>query len=449
MKQFPGKEAKRDFGTTKTILVVAIVIVLTLTFVRIITLVVQDGGSHDFHPYWYQGHSLRRESNPYRAYLHREVPDLPVSYIDGVTITTPPVAQAGLSQSVTNTAPLVLLLSMLSFYSWPIAKMNWMAINLALILFLPWLLIRSFPLRGVFGRTDRLLIILGTFAFAATRGSVAIGQTTLIVFCLLLGVLVLRRRHWFLAGILLGIGLSKYSLAIPFCLFLLLEGKKRDWAIICVALLTQLLGLLTLTVISGDSPLTIVGFYRTIAQSFRSDPNLGVQLGVLFPAGSQLNLIASGLITLFVAAGVGSWWMNERRKTSDVSILADHVVLIILIIWLFLLAYNGGYDMLVMLLILPVAIFLWRHPGIVGLSAKQGRFAVGLFVLFQLMLSLPFTIVNNVTLELTYLTFDKWVARLYIILLLTMLTFQLWLLARLKTRPIAVPGLEHKEDEEE
>jgi hypothetical protein len=79
MKQFPGKEAKRDFGTTKTILVVAIVIVLTLTFVRIITLVVQDGGSHDFHPYWYQGHSLRRESNPYRAYLHREVPDLPFS----------------------------------------------------------------------------------------------------------------------------------------------------------------------------------------------------------------------------------------------------------------------------------------------------------------------------------------------------------------------------------
>jgi hypothetical protein len=419
MKQFPGKEAKRDFGTAKTILVVAIVIVLTLTFVRIITLVMQDGGSHDFHPYWYQGHSLRRESNPYRAYLHREVPDLPVSYIDGVTITTPPVAQADLSQSVTNTAPLVLLLSMLSFYSWPIAKMNWMAINLALIVFLPWLLIRSFPLRGAFGRTDRLLIILGTFAFASTRGSVAIGQTTLIVFCLLLGVLVLRSRHWFLAGILLGIGLSKYSLAIPFILFLLLEGKRRSWAIIGVALLTQLLGLLTLTVISGDSPLTIVGFYRTIAQSFSSDPNLGVQLGIIFPA------------------------------ISDVSIMAGHVVLIILIIWLFLLAYNGGYDMLVMLMILPVAIFLWRHPSIAGLSAKQGRFAVGLFILFQLMLSLPFTIVNNMTLELAYLTFDKWVARMYIILLLTMLSFLLWLLARLKTRPIAVPGLEHKEDEEE
>jgi hypothetical protein len=445
MKNFLVRDTRRDFGTTNTILVVAIAIVLTLTFGRIISLVLQDDGSHDFHPYWYQGHSLRRESNPYRAYLFREVPNLPISYIDGVTITTLPVAQADLSQSVTNTAPLVLLLSMLAFYSWPVAKINWMAINLALILFLPWLLIRSFSLGGAFGRTDRLLIILGTFAFAATRGSVAIGQTTLIVFCLLLGVLILRRRYWFLAGILLGIGLSKYSLAIPFILFLLLEGKRRYWAIIGVALLTQLLGLLALTVISGDSPLTILGYYRTIAQSFSTDPNLGVQLGIIFPAGSQLILIASGLITLFVAAGVGSWWMNERRKTRDGSILAGHVVLIILLLWLFLLAYNGGYDMLVMLLILPVAIFLWRHPGIAGLSAKQSRFAVSFFILFQLLLSLPFTIANNLTLELTYLTFDKWVARMYIILLLMMLTFLLWLLARLKTRSITVPGLEYKE----
>jgi hypothetical protein len=105
--------------------------------------------------------------------------------------------------------------------------------------------------------------------------------------------------------------------------------------------------------------------------------------------------------------------------------------------------------MLVMLLILPVAIFLWRHPGMAGLSTKQSRIAVGLFILFQLLLSLPFTIANNMTLELTYLTFDKLVARMYIVLLLMMLTFLLWLLARLKTRSITVPGLEYREDEEE
>jgi hypothetical protein len=64
------------------------------------------------------------------------------------------------------------------------------------------------------------------------------------------------------------------------------------------------------------------------------------------------------------------------------------------------------------------------------------------------MLSLPFTIANNITLQLTYLTFDKWVARMYIVLLLTMLWVLLWLLARLKTRPTALPSLEYKVEEE-
>jgi hypothetical protein len=140
--------------------------------------------------------------------------------------------------------------------------------------------------------------------------------------------------------------------------------------------------------------------------------------------------------------------MNKRQKTSDLSVLAGHVVLIILVIWVFLLAYNGGYDMLVMLLILPVAIFLWRHPGVAGLSIGQTRFVIGLFIIFQLLLSSPFTIANNLTLQLPYLTLDLWIARMYIFLLLTMLILLLCLLARLKTPSKTLSRLKHSSSDE-
>ena len=219
----------RRMSKVEILYLIVIALVLASVFSRIAANVTSPTGSHDFHPYWYQGHALRRGSNPYRAFLKGEMPTLPIRYLDGVVVTEPPVARPGLSTSVTNTAPLVLLLSLFSYFSWPVAKLAWMAINLGLILALPWLLVSAFPLR-TFTRSQRLLLCLVVYAFGFTRHPVSIGQTTLAVFSLLLASLALQERHWFWAGICLGIALSKYSLALPVLLLFLVEFRRQSQA---------------------------------------------------------------------------------------------------------------------------------------------------------------------------------------------------------------------------
>ena len=341
-----------------------------------------------------------------------------------------------LSTSVTNTAPLTMLLALFSYYSWPVAKFNWMVINLILILFLPWLLLRSFPYHRSFRRIDRLLIILAVYAFSATRGSVSIGQTTLVVFTTLLGSLILRRRHWYLAGILLGIGLSKYSLAAPFVLFLLLELKRRNLYLIGVALLTQFIGILAITLVSGDSPLTVVNYYVTIFRLFSQGRDQAVQLGILIPesiSGVGRPVVYFSLLLLLSAVIIR--WLSKRGSLSHKTIrLANYNLLVILAISAFLLAYNGGYDMLVMTIVLPLGLFLISRPAIGRLSRETWQFSILLLLVTVFLLSFPWSIVNRLLFNLSEMELDAAVARMYVLLLLALLGVLLWLLPRLHVR---------------
>ena len=252
---------------------------LALDVYRIITGVRQPNGAHDLHPYWYRGHSLRQGSDPYRASLENEIPTLPVMYLDGVITKQPPIAQPGLPTFISNTAPLSLFLFSFSLYSWSFAKWLWVAINLILILILAWLVLRSFPYDLYFKNLDRLIIFAIVFAFSATRGSVMIGQTSLIIFSLLLGSLILRERHWLISGVLLGIALSKYSLALPFVLFMLLELRPKNFLLLLVALIVQFFGVITLSYACGESPTTIFQDYiQVFKQISATHDRSGVQI---------------------------------------------------------------------------------------------------------------------------------------------------------------------------
>ena len=413
----------------------AIALVLFIVFSRIVGNVLAPTGSHDFHPYWYQGHAVWRGSNPYRAFLDGETPALPLRYLDGVEATEPPVAQPGLSTSVTNTAPLALLLALFSFLSWPVAKLGWLAINLGLILALPWLLMRAWPFEG-FTRSQRLALSLLVYAFGFTRHPVSIGQTTLPVLCLLLASLALSERHWFWSGICLGIALSKYSLALPILLFLLIEFKRRGLYAVAVALLVQVAGVLAITLISGDAPLTVLGYYRQIMGLFGGHLTYGVQLGVLFPLGSPLAPLANILLTLVVAVFVGLWLARRARGSSA---LARYCLLTILVLWAFLVAYNGGYDLLVIIVVVPLwmrafsgepALENEKRPILALLAASWGT------------MSLPYDVLNDRLLHLTYQALDGFLARAYAIDLLLLLAASLWLFWRLLTSTQANKGAE-------
>ena len=75
-------------------------------------------GGQDFHSYWYSGHFVRQGQDPYRAFFDREKPNVPINYLDGAVTRELPVARSGLCKTPANTAPLVLLLSLFSLFSW-------------------------------------------------------------------------------------------------------------------------------------------------------------------------------------------------------------------------------------------------------------------------------------------------------------------------------------------
>ena len=414
------------------ILLGAILGLLALDVYRITLGVRQPNGAHDLHPYWYRGHSLRQGLNPYRASLENEIPSLPVTYLDGVITQQPPIAQPGLPTFISNTAPLSLFLFSFSLYSWPFAKWLWVAINLLLILILPWLVLRSFPYDLYFKNLDRLIIFAIAFAFGSTRGSVMIGQTSLIVFSLLLGSLILREHHWLISGILMGIALSKYSLALPFVLFMLLELRPKNFVLLIVALIVQFFGVITLSYASGESPTTIFQDYiQVFKQISASHDRSGVQISTLLPPDSQLVIPIIGVISVVVLVVLlfGLW---QRRKMATFTIpLLNYHLLAILIIWTFLIAYHGGYDLIMLLVLLPLFLFALRRPEFWRFTDLSKWLLAGILFLFIGMMCVPNSLVQLTIQKESDLETMLFIERLYVFMLLLLFIAISWMLSRL------------------
>src|SRR5215470_16620998 len=123
----------------------AALVVLLIIAARSIFLAIEHGlfapwGGGDFHAYWYYGHFVRRGVSPYHAFFTDPTAIAgPVRYLDGVTVQhlTPQ-----LSMMPANTAPMLLLLSVFSWLSWPLAKALWLGCNLLVAAAVPWLAIR-------------------------------------------------------------------------------------------------------------------------------------------------------------------------------------------------------------------------------------------------------------------------------------------------------------------
>src|SRR5215208_1804242 len=60
-------------------------------------------GATDFHQFWYAGHFIFQGRDPYQAFFAEQQPDLPVHYLDGVTVNQYPVAQPTLEVAPSNT----------------------------------------------------------------------------------------------------------------------------------------------------------------------------------------------------------------------------------------------------------------------------------------------------------------------------------------------------------
>lgn len=311
-----------------------------------------EHGATDFHTYWYAGNFIQEGRDPYQAYFSGE---------------SLPVRQPGLEIAPSNTPPTMLLIYPFSYLPWMAAKILWMVCNFAFVFLIFRLVVFNLPIPGFpLDRLTQILIALLFFDLSATRIAIENGQVTVLVFLLIVSALVLADRAWLLAGFLLGLGLSKYSVALPVFLFLL---YRREYRILGVAILTQFLGVALFSLLTGNPVAAIINEQVRIFFFIYNEP--GVQLATLF-RGTPLALPAAIVMTLAVF-GLLYAWLIHRQPARDLSPLVDYHVLNILILWSLLVAYHRSYDVLMIIIFMVLAFQGLFHQSLWQLSQSTSR----------------------------------------------------------------------------
>jgi hypothetical protein len=190
-------------------------------------------------------------------------------------------------------------------------------------------------------------------SWAPFRVTLRYGQISLILTALVLGALLAwKRKKSGLAGLLIGLSLAKYSLALPFALYF---AWRREWKIVAVALLT--VGVLTevAALRLGLSPFVLISDYYRMMQrisisndaSFSGATEIGRALFALTgsePIANQLN-IALAVIAL---ASMGLvFWHNPQCEGLHLAALTFFSL------WF---VYHRIYDAVIC--ILPAAVFV-------------------------------------------------------------------------------------------
>ncbi len=331
-----------------------------ISLVYVIAKTRDPSGGVDFHSYWYAGHFIRQGRDPYTAYVNGESPS-PLAYLDATAVEGAVHQEDGLATVPANTAPVVWLLSLFAFFSWPTAKLLWMAVNLALMALTPWLVWRLLPDKGTgLGWQGKLLLALVFWGIFGTRNIVGNGQTSLLVFVLMLVTLLWGEHAWLVAGLALGVALSKYSLALPVFLLLLLE---RRWRVLLVALAVQVLALLALASFTGETVWEILGAYLVIFQLHTGLE--GIQLASLFPGSPSAGVLAAVGLSALVFGGLLWKGLVIRRQSSAAGLpclpatanapLVQAHVFSVLMLWTLLVAYHRAYDTFTAILFVALA----------------------------------------------------------------------------------------------
>lgn len=349
-----------------------------------------DGkGEVDIYAYWYYGHYVRQGVNPYRAVYEPVELSSPLTHLDSVTLDALPPIPSRWSLFPSNTAPMVLLLTSLSFFSWPVARLLWAACNLALMLAIPWLAIRLLP-DGRLTWAQKGVICLSFYGFQGVPTAISVGQTTFLVIALMLGTLLALRKGWLLPGLLLGVALSKYTLAVPVLLLVLFW---RRWRVAATALAVQVLAMLA---VSGlDAPLlTVTGHLRRVG-GFPQNPGihlsdaLGVEGAAVWGVAAVLTLAVFGLLW--------HWWRRAkpREERSGAVTFTDWHVLAILVFWALLVIYHRPYDTPVTVVFVALAVYGLANPALWNLSEAARAWVAVFLGAFVAALSLPTGVIER------------------------------------------------------
>jgi hypothetical protein len=382
-------------------------------------------GSRDYHQFWYAGQFIIQDRDPYEAFFEGERPHLPIHYADGVTVSKYPVAQYDLEVTPSNTPLMLLALTPLSYFSWWTAKWSFLVINILLMLVTGWMALRLVPFGGIkLPRIQELLIFLVYFDFSATRIAIENGQTTLLVFLLMMVAVIFSKRSWLVSGLALGLALSKYSLSIPVFLFFLYQKNIKA---LLLAVAVQLAGIAGMAAVSGGTPVKII--QENIQLFFRLFDQPGVHLSRWFEFISSnhfMTLIPALIMTALIFIPMLIWLQRTPRGTVEQEEIRDFHVLTVLFIWTILVAYHRLYDTLILIFFVILIFKGLARPGIWQLSHRGRNMLVAFMAVFiPLILILPARIVD-LLLPFYYGRVSDFITTILLVVMLAISMFLLW-----------------------
>jgi hypothetical protein len=326
------------------------------------------------------------------------------------------VRQPQLAQTPANSAPLLLTITLLAFLPWSLAKSVWLVICVVVVLTLPWLALRLLTPALHLAQPLQWLVALAFYAMKGTRVALANGQPSVLVFFLMLVTLLTYQSQWVVAGLALGIALSKYSIALPLVIFLL---WRRCFRVLLLAAGVQVVGLLWVAALGGGVGKTIQ-LYWNIVMRYAGGVE-GVHLSAWLP--DQLFIVnvvvvvgsIITLVTLFYAGGRG--WVGSDLLTVN-GVLA---------LWTLLVAYHRVYDTMLVLFFLVVALVAatcWQLP-------RTQTYALGLFWLMAVgVLCVPGSLVPPFLSASQVDLFVLWVERSVTVVVVAMWAVNVWLVVR-------------------
>jgi hypothetical protein len=202
------------------------------------------------------------------------------------------------------------------------------------------------------------------------------------VLLLALGSIYFSKSRPYIAGILLGIALSKYSLSISFFLYLLIF--ERNFRTTLTALAVQALGILGLSLMSGTGMVEIVrGYFFMLVHHSQLE---GIHLASLIPS-KPWELHIAILLTLVVTIPLLLWYKRNKEHIINNQLSPTHrlILLTVLSLWALLVGYHRAYDVVLYILFISLGLQLYRSPEIWSLTKRTRKILlvfVGITTLF-------------------------------------------------------------------
>ena len=394
-----------------------------MALASILRIVTKEGaGAHDLQSYWYPGHFIWQRYDPYRAFLERRQPDLPIRYLDGVIVTEGPINKFALEGTAPGyTAPVVLLLAPLAHLSWSTAVILWTMINLSLIVIVAWSVVTILQHSLV---SQHGVLLLGILcSLIATREALEYGQPSILILACMLLALVMARQHQIVAGIFLGVAMSKYSLAFP---VLLLFAYRKWFKGLAVCILLQLLAAFTVATIGHTTVPAIFASYYKLLLLHANQHGYHLTAGLL----SGWGLLAYALILIGSGALAAILWYWHHRKLKNQQVpdyVVDVALMTIFMQYNLLVFYHRRYDHMADILFIAMTVLAIEH---FSLSSRERYFVYVFTVLVSVMWIMPIYTITG----------QLWYTWMFNISNIAVLIVTVWLLVKTQAVTLTVPA---------